>query len=97
MFSKLSSFSGWVRIFPTYILWDNIYNEKIEEQIRTLQQDNEILKKIVEENQSQTVVLDIIKGEAIKMNEGLGDTQKKLFYTLKKIQKDKSNQMKLSL
>ena len=31
------------------------------------------------------------------MNEGLGDTQNKLFYALKKIHKSKSDQMKLSL
>jgi hypothetical protein len=50
------------------------YNENIEEQLRRLQQDNDLLKKIVEENQSQTVSLDIIKGEAIKMNERIRDS-----------------------
>jgi hypothetical protein len=43
-------------------------------------QDNNLLNKTVEENQCQTISLDIIKGEAIKMNEGIRDSQNKFFY-----------------
>jgi hypothetical protein len=73
------------------------YNENIEKKIRRLQQDNDLLKKVVEENQSQIVTLNIIKREAIKMNEELRDLQNKFFYALKKIHKSKSDQMKLSM
>jgi hypothetical protein len=37
------------------------YNEKVEEQIRRLHKDNDLLRKTVKENQNQTSFLNIIK------------------------------------
>jgi hypothetical protein len=74
-----------------------IFNERSEREVRRLQHDNDLLKKSVEESQNQTVSLDTIKAEAIKKNEELQDSQKRLFYALNKILKARSDQDKLSI
>ena len=60
-------------------------------------EDNNLLKKTIEKNKSQIVSLEIVKGEAIKMNEGIMNSQNKLFYVIKKIHKTKYDQIKLIL
>jgi hypothetical protein len=51
----------------------------------------------VEESKTKMVVIEIIREEAIKMNEELWDSQKKFFYALNKILKAKYDQVKLSM
>jgi prefoldin subunit 5 len=47
------------------------FNERSEREVRRLQQDNDILKKEVEEIQNQIVSLEAIKTEATEKNEEL--------------------------
>jgi hypothetical protein len=68
------------------------FNERSEREVRRLQQDNDILKKAVEERKNHTVSLEDIKVEAIEKNEELQNSQKRFFYALKKILKVRSHQ-----
>jgi hypothetical protein len=51
-----------------------------------VQQDNELLKKTVEENQKGIVVLETVREEANCVNEELRDVQKRFFCLLNEIQ-----------
>jgi uncharacterized protein (DUF3084 family) len=51
----------------------------------------------VEESKTKMIVVEIFREEAIKMNEELWDSHKKLFYALNKILKAKSDQGKLNM
>jgi hypothetical protein len=46
-----------------------------------LEQDNHLLKKIVEERKTKIMVLEIIREEAIKANETLRDAEKNISLT----------------
>jgi hypothetical protein len=57
----------------------SIYNEKLEDIVQKLQQDNQLLEKTIEENQKGVIILETIKEEARVANEEIGNVQKELF------------------
>jgi len=71
--------------------------ERSDREVRRLQQENDLAKKVVEEIQNHTVVMEVIKAEAIKKNEELQSSRNRFFYALNKILKAKSDQKKLSV
>jgi hypothetical protein len=55
----------------------SIYNEKLEDKVIKLQEDNKLLENIIEENQQGAFILGVNREESITANEYLRNVQKK--------------------
>jgi DNA repair exonuclease SbcCD ATPase subunit len=73
------------------------YNEKIEDQIQQLHKTMTSWRRLWKKVKKGIVVLEIVKEEATRANEELRDVQKKLFFLLNMIQKNRSDHLKLGL